>query len=132
MYGNVGLRLTQALLISGKRIFRIKIFLKKSARKGDKTSRFMWFFAFPHVPLTRKGKGSRMGKGSGKLSAWFVHLKPGVVLVEFKHLRPGRAFYYITQTSHKLSMKTSTLVTSLGRMRLNNVARASSLFLNFN
>jgi len=131
-YGNMGLKLTQALLISGKRIFRMKIFLKRAARKGDRTSRFMWFLAFPHIPLTRKGKGSRMGKGSGKLSAWFVHLKPGVVLVEFKHLRPGRAFYYIAQTSHKLAMRTSKLVTSLGRMRLNNVAKANSMALSFN
>ena len=43
-------------------------FLKKSSRKFDKTLRYMWFHVFPHIPITRKVEGSRMGKGKGKLA----------------------------------------------------------------
>jgi ribosomal protein L16/L10AE len=68
-YGDSGVRLLQPLRLTGRRIFRLKIFLKKAARKPDITKRRVWFNAFPHTPLTKKGKGLRMGKGIGKLSA---------------------------------------------------------------
>jgi ribosomal protein L16/L10AE len=49
-------------------MFRLKLFLKKAARKTDKTLRRVWVNTFPHIPLTKKVIGSRMGKGKGKLS----------------------------------------------------------------
>ena len=66
-YGQYGLRILQPLWVSGKQIFRYKLFLKKAAKRADKTSRKVWFNLFPHLPLTRKVEGSRMGKGKGKL-----------------------------------------------------------------
>lgn len=38
-FGQVGLMLTQPLRLNSKRIFRIKLFLKKSAKRSDKTRR---------------------------------------------------------------------------------------------
>jgi hypothetical protein len=38
-YGTVGLRILQILKISGKQIFRLKIFLKKAVKKADFTKR---------------------------------------------------------------------------------------------
>jgi ribosomal protein L16/L10AE len=55
--------------MSSKQIFRLKVFLKKAVRKPDITKRLVWFNAFPHMPLTKKPKGMRMGKGAGKLNA---------------------------------------------------------------
>ena len=49
-------------------MFRYKLFLKKAARRTDKTLRKVWFYVFPHLPITRKVAGSRMGKGKGKLA----------------------------------------------------------------
>lgn len=65
-YGEMGLQILQPLRMHAKRMFRLKIFLKRSVRKVDKTRRQLWFNLFPHLPLTKKVKGSRMGKGSGK------------------------------------------------------------------
>ena len=101
-YGTSGVRLLQPYKTSAKRIFRFKIFLKKASRKPDLTRRSLWINLFPHLPLTKKAKGMRMGKGAGKLSTWYTHLHCGVFVVEFKNLRPGRAFYYATQIKHKL------------------------------
>jgi large subunit ribosomal protein L16 len=67
-YGNFGLRILQPLWVNSKQVFRYKLFIKKSARRADKTSRKVWFNLFPHLPLTRKVEGSRMGKGKGKLA----------------------------------------------------------------
>lgn len=68
-YGQYGLKLLQPVRLNNKQIFRIKLFLKKSSRKFDKTSRYVWFNLFPHLPLSKKVEGSRMGKGVGKLAS---------------------------------------------------------------
>ena len=86
-------------------MFRLKLFLKKSARRTDKTSRKVWINTFPHIPLTKKVIGSRMGKGKGKLSIWFNKLSTGVIFIEVKNLRPGRAKYFLKQTQNKLKSK---------------------------
>ena len=105
-YGTAGVKLLQPYRTSAKRIFRFKIFLKRASRKPDLTRRALWINLFPHLPLTKKPKGMRMGKGSGKLATWYTHLYAGVFVVEFKNLRPGRAFYYATQIQHKLPVIT--------------------------
>ena len=47
-----------------------------------------------------------MGKGSGKLAAWFIELPAGVNIFEFKNLRYGRMLYFIVQIQNKLPTKT--------------------------
>ena len=105
-YGDVGLQIQQTLTLSSTNIFRLTLLLKRSSRKGERTKRSFWFNAFPHLPLTRKVKNSRMGKGAGKLALWFVILRPGTTLIEFKNLRPGRANYFIKQLGYKLPATT--------------------------
>ena len=110
-YGTTGILTLQSFRFTGKQIFRLFIFLKKSSRKSDKTKRLFWLNAFPHLPLTRKAKGVRMGKGTGKLHSWFTIVRPGAVLVEFANLRSGRAKYFMNQIKFKLAIPT-TVVTS--------------------
>ena len=50
-----------------------------------------------------------MGKGSGKLNLWFLRIQAGTVLTEFKHLRPGRAMYFINQLKAKLAVNATPL-----------------------
>ena len=107
IYGLQGLRLLQPYRTSAKRIFRMKIFLKKASRKPDLTRRSLFINLFPHLPLTKKPKGMRMGKGAGKLSSWYATLYAGVFLLEFKNLRRGRALYYSKQVQHKLPVKST-------------------------
>jgi len=102
LYGSLALVITRPMRISAKRIFRLKLFLKRSARRSDITRRAFWVSVFPHLPMSRKPKGMRMGKGVGKLSTWFTQIRSGKHLVEFKNLRLGRAIYYSKQVAHKL------------------------------
>lgn len=102
LFGHAGLILTQPLRINSKKMFRLKLFLKKSARKTDITLRRVWINTFPHIPLTKKVIGSRMGKGKGKVSIWFNRLSTGVILIELKNLRRGRAAYFLSQAHYKL------------------------------
>lgn len=68
IYGQVGLVLLQPLRLNSRKIFRLKLFLKKAARRSDQTQRRVLVNAFPHLPVTKKPAGSRMGKGKGRLS----------------------------------------------------------------
>ena len=67
-YGDFGICVLRPTRMSSRQIFRMTVFLKRAVKKPDITKRSVWFNTFPHLPLTKKSKGMRMGKGSGKLS----------------------------------------------------------------
>ena len=127
-YGESGLRLLQPYRVSAKRIFRFKIFLKRATKKPDLTRRSLWINLFPHLPLTKKTKGMRMGKGIGKLSAWFTQLNGGVFIVEFYNLRRGRSLYFAKQISHKLPVKTRFQEHTYRAAKLYGASRTTTLF----
>lgn len=66
-FGSSGLLLLKSILLTSKHLSKFKLFLKKATKKVDKTKRIVWFNGFPHLPLTKKFTGSRMGKGKGKV-----------------------------------------------------------------
>jgi large subunit ribosomal protein L16 len=105
-FGSSGLRILQPVHLTSKHLFRLKLFLKRASRKSDYTKRFVWFHAFPHLPLTKKPTGTRMGKGKGKLECWFTNVQGGAVLFEFKNLRRWRSLYFFKQLTHKLGITT--------------------------
>lgn len=104
-YGSSGLLLLQPLRLNNKQIFRLKLLVKKGSKKSDITKRKVWFNIFPHIPLSRKVTGSRMGKGVGKLSGWITEIPSGVFLFEYRNLRPGRFNYYFDQVSARLPVR---------------------------
>jgi ribosomal protein L16 len=105
-FGSAGALLLNPCHLTAKRLFRLKLFFKRASRKADYTKRFVWLHAFPHLPLTKKPTGTRMGKGKGKLECWYTSIPGGVVLVEFRNLRLGRARYFFKQLTHKLGINT--------------------------
>lgn len=108
-YGDIGLRVLRPYRVSAKKIFRLKVFLKKAVKKSEITKRRVWFNLFPHIPLTKKPKGVRMGKGSGKLNTWVIYLRGGCLIVEFKNLRPGRAEYFLKKVKTKITVPSTTV-----------------------
>lgn len=108
-YGSAGLMLLKPIQLTSNQLYRFKLFLKRASKKPEATKRFVWFQAFPHLPLTRKPNGIRMGKGKGKLECWFTNISGGTTLIELKNLRRGRAFFFLKQLSHKLGTPTKFL-----------------------
>lgn len=105
VYGTVGLLILQPLRLTSKQIQRQKTLIKRGSRRVDVTRRRVWFNIFPHIPLSKKVTGSRMGKGVGKLSGWATELPAGIFLFEYRNLRVGRSLYYIKQIQYRLSCK---------------------------
>jgi len=103
IYGQFGIQNhSNTVIIYNKFLYRLKLFLKKAVRRSNITNRYLWINAFPQIPITKKVIGSRMGKGKGKPSNWAARIPTGLIFIEFKNIRPGRAFYYLVQTKYKL------------------------------
>ena len=64
-----------------------------------------------------------MGKGSGKLAGWVTQLRGGVILVELKNLRLGRAVYFSKQLSHKLPVPTTTVLPGHKTLHYSNLKK---------
>ncbi len=130
-YGDSGLLTLSPLRLPAKQIFKIKIFLKKAIKRSDYTKRLVWFNTFPHLPLSRKAKGVRMGKGTGKLSTWFSQLYGGSMIFEFKNLRPGRALYFFNQVRFKLPTRTTIITPATKTVKLNSVRKVNPQLVTF-
>ena len=86
-YGQFGIKnLNHSYTLYNKYLIKIKIFLKKSTRRSNITNRSLWFSVFPHIPVTKKVIGSRMGKGKGKLSNWSAKIPLGLIFIELRNL----------------------------------------------
>jgi ribosomal protein L16/L10AE len=120
VYGLCGVRIKKHLWFTAKKASRLLLFLKRSSKRVDITNRFVWFNISPHFPASKKIKGARMGKGTGKLTCWFTLIKSGSTIIEFKNIRHGRAYYYMRLFSFKMSCDTvflwsSNLILQTGR-----------------
>ena len=102
-FGSSGLLLLQPIKLNSRQLFRYKLFLKRAYKRSDRTLRYVWFNLFPHLPITRKIKGSRMGKGKGKLAGWCSDVPSGIFIVEFRNIRPGRVIYFSNQLLFRLT-----------------------------
>ena len=130
-YGSMGVALLRPFRISAKKIFRLKLMLKRSSRKSDITKRSFWVSVFPHLPLSRKPKGMRMGKGAGKLSTWYTQIRGGKMIVEFRNLRLGRALYYGKQVSAKLPVPVTFCLNATRDLKLVHARRVNPSLLFF-
>lgn len=108
-FGDAGLITTRPIILTGPQLAKLKLFLRRGARKSDKTKRRIWFNLFPHLPFSKKPANVRMGKGKGKLKVWFINLKGGSTLVEYQNLRYGRIKYFFNQMSFKMGISVSKL-----------------------
>jgi large subunit ribosomal protein L16 len=105
-YGQFGvLNKNITFLFFNKYIFKIKLFLKKAVRRTNITNRFLWLKIFPHIPISKKVIGSRMGKGKGKPSNWAAKIPYKSIFIELGNARPGRTKYFLFQIAQKLPGK---------------------------
>jgi ribosomal protein L16/L10AE len=118
-FGNQCLVLSGGVILTAQKMFRLNLLIKKSARRSDKTSRKLWFNSFPHLPLTKKVLGSRMGKGKGKQTSWFTLLRAGNSLFECKNIRIGRFNYFSKQVASRIGVK-CILISRYGHLKNNN------------
>ena len=97
IYSKESLRITAAQIESA----RMSI-LKTVGRKGLK----IWTCIFPHIPVTKKALGTRMGKGKGAVDHFVAHLRAGKMVFEFNCPTENLAKKAYIQVNHKLPVQT--------------------------
>lgn len=78
-YGLIGIRLLESCRLTPKQLESIRrVFVRLTKRAGK-----FWICVFLNQTVTKKSKGSRMGKGVGALDSWIIDVKAGQVVLEF-------------------------------------------------
>ena len=82
-FGNFSLTLCKSYNLEFIYLFNFKKSLKRFCRLRKKTTKKVWLFLHKNYPITKKSKGSRMGKGKGSLSRYCPHILHNHNLFEF-------------------------------------------------
>lgn len=96
-FGNYGLQALERGYITDRQIEATRRTITGFMNRTGK----IWIRIFPDLPITRKPKEVRMGKGKGAVKFWACKVKPGRVLYEVS----GQNSFIIKEALKKASTK---------------------------
>ncbi len=88
--------------ITSRQIESSRQAMTRYIKRGGK----IWIRIFPHIPITRKPLGLKMGGGKGNPEFFVAKVKAGTVLFEMKGVPEDVAREAMRLASHKLPVKT--------------------------
>lgn len=106
LYGFYGLQLKNSGFLTFKQLEAARRCITRITKRKCK----IWFRVFPDQPRTSKSKGSRMGKGVGKISSWVFNAKAGCIVLEISFINIKLAKKALTSASKKLPILSNILV----------------------
>lgn len=92
--------------VTSRQIEAARQAMTRYIKRGGK----IWIRIFPHIPVTRKPLGLKMGGGKGAPEFWVAKVKSGTVLFEMKGVSEEVAREAMRLASHKLPVKTKFIV----------------------
>lgn len=107
-FGFYGLRARSFGLLDAKQIESIRITVSRVIQQRGLLK--SWFHVFPHVPVTKKPKAMRMGKGKGAVRSWVSPVYNGMILMELGNVDRTIAFRAFDRVKKKLSFLTDVVV----------------------
>lgn len=108
--GTYGLMAKEGAWITANQIEAARVAMTRYMKRGGK----VYINIFPHMPLTKKPIGTRMGKGKGNVEAWVAVVKEGKILFEVKDVSEEVAREALRLASHKLPIKTKFVMKENG------------------
>jgi len=111
-YGNSGIKVLNSLLLTARHISKFILIFKRYTKRSNKTFRNFWVNFPVNIPFSEAAKGSRMGKGKGKVTTWGFRISSGNYFLELKGLRYGRLLRLHKQLSNALPAEVTTKVAS--------------------
>lgn len=100
--GEYGLQAKEGAWVSSNQIEAARIAMTRYMKRGGK----VWINIFPHLPLTKKSIGTRMGSGKGAIDKWVAVVKKDKIMYEISGVSEEVAREALRLASHKLPMKT--------------------------
>ena len=100
--GTYGLMAKEGAWITANQIEAARVAMTRYMKRGGK----VYINIFPHMPLTKKPIGTRMGKGKGSVEGWVAVVKEGKILFEITDVTEEIAREAFRLAGHKLPIKT--------------------------
>lgn len=101
-FGDFGLQSQENSDITSRQIESSRQAMTRHIKRGGK----IWIRIFPHIPVTRKPLGLKMGGGKGNPEFFVAKVKAGTVLFEMKGVSEEVAREAMRLAAHKLPVKT--------------------------
>jgi large subunit ribosomal protein L16 len=92
--------------ITSRQIESARQAMTRYVKRGGK----IWIRIFPHIPVSRKALGTKMGSGKGNPEFFVAKVRPGTVLFEMQGVPEETAREAMRLAAHKLPVKTKFLV----------------------
>ena len=108
--GEFGLMAKEGAWITSNQIEAARVAMTRYMKRGGK----VFINIFPHMPLTKKPLGTRMGKGKGNVEAWVAVVKEGKILFEIAGVDEATAREALRLASHKLPIQTKFVTKESG------------------
>ena len=108
--GEYGLMAKEGAWITSNQIEAARVAMTRYMKRGGK----VFINIFPHMPLTKKSIGTRMGKGKGAVEAWVAVVKEGKILFEVSGVDEAVAREALRLASHKLPITTKFVTKESG------------------
>ena len=100
-FGDFGLQSTMNSDITSRQIEAARQAMTRHIKRGGK----IWIRIFPHIPVTRKPLGVKMGGGKGAPEFFVAKVKPGTVMFEMKGVEESVAREAMRLAANKLPVK---------------------------
>ena len=101
-FGDYALQSQSNSDITSRQIESARQAMTRHIKRGGK----IWIRIFPHIPVTRKPVGLKMGMGKGNPEFFAAKVKAGTVLFEMKGVQEEVAREAMRLAAHKLPVKT--------------------------
>lgn len=101
-FGDYALQSMGSDRITSRQIESSRQAMTRYVKRGGK----IWIRIFPHLPVTRKALGLKMGGGKGSPEFFVARVRPGTVLFEMQGVSEEVAREAMRLASHKLPVKT--------------------------
>lgn len=105
-FGDYGLQAQTNERVTSRQIEAARQAMTRHIKRGGK----IWIRIFPHIPVTRKPLGLKMGGGKGQPEFYVAKVKAGTVMFEMKGVTREVAQEAMRLASHKLPVKCKFIV----------------------
>jgi len=92
--------------ITSRQIESARQAMTRYIKRGGK----IWIRIFPHISVSRKALGTKMGSGKGNPEFFAARVRPGTIMFEMQGVSEEVAREAMRLAAHKLPVKTKFLV----------------------
>jgi large subunit ribosomal protein L16 len=109
-FGSYALQSLSMDRITSRQIESARQAMTRYVKRGGK----IWIRIFPHIPVSRKALGTKMGSGKGNPEFFVAKVRPGTIMFEMQGVTEEVAREAMRLAAHKLPVRTKFLVKEEG------------------